>query len=618
MWFRWFEKAVSPFPDEHQDMPPKDLLAFTWHYTKPFRWLLVGLALFSAGAAVVEVAIFNFLGSIVDWLAGTDPSALFAERGTELVLIGLVTLIVWPLFGLISDTILHNGLLGNYAMQIRWRAHRFMLRQSTQFFTDDFAGRLTTKVMQTALGVRDAVVKVTNLFVYVAVYFIGAVILFASADPRLAAPILIWLVAYFATMRHFLPQLRDVAKEQADARSALVGRIVDAYTNIQTVKMFSSGRNEEAYARDGMEIMLDTVYRQMRQVTGLSVTLAVINAALIAGTLGLGLWLWSQGLVQAGALAVAGALLMRIQGMSHWFIFEVAGLFESIGSVQDGIETVARPIKVADVAEPKPFAIKGGAIAFDKVGFHYGKGSGIIENLSLDIAPGEKVGLVGRSGAGKSTLVSLLLRLYDVEKGRILIDGQDISQVRQDELRRAIAVVSQDTSLLHRSIYDNIAYGREDATMEMVENAARLAEAADFIPDLVDGKGRKGYDAHVGERGVKLSGGQRQRIAIARLILKNAPILILDEATSALDSEVELAIQTQLQQLMAGKTVLAIAHRLSTIAAMDRLIVIDRGRIVEQGSHRELVERGGIYADLWAHQSGGFIGADEETESAAE
>ena len=620
MLLRWIEKAVPPFTAEPPQMPPSGMWAFIWHYTKPFKWMLLSLAILSALAGAVEVTLFNFIGTIVNWLSDTAPGDLFADKGGELVLIAIVALVLWPLLGFLSEALLHQGLLGNYAMQIRWRAHRYMLQQSTQFFTDDFAGRLTTKVMQTALGVRDAVVKVTNLFVYVGVYFTGAVLLFAAADIRLTAPILIWLVAYGLTMRHFLPKLKDVSKEQADARSGLVGRIVDAYTNIQTVKMFSSGRQEEGYAREGMEIMLDTVYRQMRQVTMLSLTLMIINAALITGTLGLGLYLWTGGLIEAGALAVAGALLMRIQGMSHWFIFEVAGLFESIGSVQDGIETVARPIKVRDADTPAPFAVTGGAVKFDDIGFHYGKGSGIIENLTLSIGPGEKVGIVGRSGAGKSTLVSLLLRLYDVEKGRILIDNQDIAKIAQEDLRRAVGVVSQDTSLLHRSIFDNIAYGKPQATQEMVEEAARLAEAADFIPGLKDGKGRTGYDAHVGERGVKLSGGQRQRIAIARLILKDAPILVLDEATSALDSESELAIQTQLQRLMAGKTVIAIAHRLSTIAAMDRLIVIDRGRIVEEGSHGELVERGGLYADLWAHQSGGFIGADEEAiqEGAAE
>ncbi|MCI5048413.1 MAG: ABC transporter ATP-binding protein/permease [Aquisalinus sp.] len=616
--FRWFENAVPPFPDEAPEQPPRSLGQFIWYYTKPFRWLLLSGLLISGFMAVIELMIFDFIGALVDWLATADRATFFEEHGTYLILMGLLVMIVWPLSALIDDTVTHQGLLGNFAMQIRWRGHRYLLRQSTNFFADDFAGRLSTKVMQTALGVRDAVMQVTNLFVYVGVYFAGAIFLFASNDWRLTIPILLWMIGYGTVMYIFLPKLKDLSQEQSDARSVVTGRIVDAYTNIQTVKMFSSGDAEDNYARKGMEGMLDTVYRQMRQVTWLSFWLHFLNSALITGTLGVGFWLWSEGRIETGALAVAGALLMRLQGMSHWFLWEVAGLFESIGSVQDGIETISQPISVTDPESPQAFSVSKGEIRFDNVSFHYGKSKGVISDFNLSIEAGEKVGLIGRSGAGKSTLINLLLRLYDTEQGRILIDGQQIDRISQEDLRRHIAVVTQDTSLLHRSIRENIAYGRPDADNAAIIHAAKLAEAHDFIPDLTDGKERHGYDAHVGERGVKLSGGQRQRIAIARVILKDAPILVLDEATSALDSEAEAAIQQQLNQLMDGKTVIAIAHRLSTIAAMDRLIVLDQGKIVEEGTHQSLIDLNGIYAGLWARQSGGFLMLDNAASTAAE
>ncbi|WP_372340430.1 ABC transporter ATP-binding protein [Parvularcula sp. IMCC14364] len=616
--FRWFENIVPPFPEDAPERPPEKLGSFIWYYTKPFRWLLLSGLLISGFMAVIELMIFDFIGALVDWLATADRSTFFETHGTPLIIMAVLVMLIWPVAALIDDTITHQGLLGNFAMQIRWRGHRYLLRQSTSFFADDFAGRLSTKVMQTALGVRDAVIQVTNLFVYVGVYFAGAIFLFAGSDWRLTIPILLWVLGYGTVMVIFLPKLKDLSQEQSDARSVVTGRIVDAYTNIQTVKMFSCGSAEDQYARKGMEGMLDTVYRQMRQVTWLSFWLHVLNSALITATLGLGFWLWAAGQIEAGALAVAGALLMRLQGMSHWFLWEVAGLFESIGSVQDGIETISQPISVTDVASPQDFSVTRGEIRFDNVSFHYGKSKGVLSDFDLSIDAGEKVGLIGRSGAGKSTLINLLLRLYDTEKGSILIDGQQINCAKQEDLRRNIAVVTQDTSLLHRSIRENIAYGQADASMESIINAARLAEAHDFIPDLTDGKGRSGYDAHVGERGVKLSGGQRQRIAIARVILKDAPILVLDEATSALDSEAEAAIQGQLNNLMQGKTVIAIAHRLSTIAAMDRLIVLDQGKIVEEGTHQTLIEKDGIYAGLWSRQSGGFLMLDGSAQTAAE
>ena len=607
MWFKWFENLVLPFTDEPPTKPPAKTLAFIWHYTKPFKWLLVTGIVVSIIMAVIELAIFGFIGSLVDWLASAERENFLATHLGEIIFMGILTAVIWPLLALIDDTIMHQGMMGNFAMQIRWRGHRYMLRQSTQFFADDFAGRIATKVMQTALGVRDTVMQLTTLYTYVGAYAIGAIVMFAASDWRLSIPILLWMVAYGIVMRFFLPRLQKISEAQSDARSVLTGRVVDAYSNIQTVKLFSSNQDEDKYAREGMEIMLDPVYKQMRMATQLSFWLHFLNGLLIASTIGIGLWLWSINAVAASALAVSTALLMRLQGMSHWFIWEVAGLFENIGAVEDGMGTIAKDIAVKDPETPTSFEEPKGSIIFKDLSFHYGKEKGVLEKFNLEIKEGEKVGLIGRSGAGKSTLINLLLRLYDPEKGRIEINKTDIKSVLQEDLRRNIAVVSQDTSLLHRSIRENIAYGMPEASEEDIIKAARQADADSFIPELTDGKDRTGYEAHVGERGVKLSGGQRQRIAIARVILKNAPILVLDEATSALDSEAEAAIQEQLDSLMAGKTVIATAHRLSTIAAMDRLIVLDQGQIIEDGTHDSLLAQDGVYASLWKRQSGGFL-----------
>ena len=522
----------------------------------------------------------------------------------------LVVLVVMPLTDLAHEIVTNQCVMANFPMRTRWMAHRYVLRQSMSFFQDDFAGRIATKVMQTALAVRQVMTLATNVFVYIIVYFLGALVLFAQSDLRLMAPLAIWLVAYALTMRFFVPRLRVVAKEQADARSLFTGRIVDTYTNMQTVKLFAHAAREESYAKDSMVPFLTNVRRQFRYITGLNFILETLNGILLLSVGSIGIWLWTQNAATAGAVALSIGLVLRLKGMSHWVMWEIASLFENIGVVQDGMGTIARDISLIDKPAAPPLDVKQGALQFDHVKFHYGKEGGVIEDLSLQIAPGEKVGLVGRSGAGKSTLVNLLLRFYDPESGRILIDGQDIGDVRQDSLRAAIGMVSQDTSLLHRSIRDNINYGRPDCDEADVIAAAVAVRADDFIADLVDMKGRTGYDAHAGERGVKLSGGQRQRIAIARVLLKNAPILILDEATSALDSEVEAAIQEHLYNLMAGKTVIAIAHRLSTIAAMDRLVIMDEGAIVEEGTHSELLKREGLYAQLWARQSGGFLVTD--------
>jgi ATP-binding cassette, subfamily B, multidrug efflux pump len=615
--FAFFERRVDPFPGAEPGRPPAQLLPFLLHYTRPVLPWLVVMSLLTAAISVVEIALIGMMGQLVDWLASAEREGFLDENLWRLVGIGALFLIGYPAIVLVHSLVTHQTIFGNYPMIARWLAHRYLLGQSMSFFQDEFAGRVSQKVMQTALAIRETVMKLMDVLVYVAVYFIGAVALVGSADPRLTLPLILWLGAYLWIAFHFVPRLQEISKEQADARAQMTGRIVDSYTNIQTIKLFAHTRREQDYARDAMDGFMGTVHRQMRLVTKLTVALQTVNALLLAGIAGLAIYGWYAATISLGAIAVAIALVMRIRAMSDWVLWEIAGLFENIGTVQDGMNTIALPRQVDDRARARDLVVTRGEIEFERVAFHYGRKGGVIHDLSLKVRPGERIGIVGRSGAGKSTLVNLLLRFHDIEGGRITIDGQDVSAVTQESLRRAIAVVTQDTALLHRSIRDNVAYGRPEASEAEVIAALERAQAWGFVSDLVDASGRRGLDAHAGERGVKLSGGQRQRIAIARALLKDAPVLVLDEATSALDSEVEAAIQEQLGGLMAGKTVLAIAHRLSTIAALDRLVVMDGGRIVEEGSHDDLLRRRGLYADLWQRQSGGFLCSEPEEEALA-
>ncbi|MFO1379465.1 MAG: ABC transporter ATP-binding protein [Chitinivorax sp.] len=609
--FHWFESRVDPYPAGPPPQPPRGFFPFVWAATRGLRTLIVSLTVLTAVIGAFEALLFSMLGSVVDWLAQVPAGQLWAQQKSHLLLLAGI-LFASPLLIWLHALCKYQGLAGNFAMRLRWNFHRHLLGQSMGFYQDEFAGRVAAKVMQSALAVRDTILICSDIMVFVVIYFVTMTAVVGHFDLALMAPFLCWLVLYLLTLLFFVPRLSRAAKTQADARSLMTGRITDAYTNISTVKLFAQGQREAGFVKSAMQEFMTTVYRQMRLVTGIEVINHTLNMLLIAGTAGGALWLWSRGAVGIGAVAAATAMALRLNGIAHWIMWEMSNLFEQIGTVQDGISTLSRPIAINDAADAQPLKVTRGEIRFDDVSFAYGSDKRVIEHLALTIRPGEKIGLVGRSGAGKSTLVNLLLRFYDLGHGRILIDGEDIAHVTQDSLRSQVGMVTQDTSLLHRSVRDNLLYGRPDASEEQMIAAAQRAEAHDFIVNLSDPHGRSGYDAHVGERGIKLSGGQRQRIAIARVMLKDAPILLLDEATSALDSEVEAAIQGSLYRLMQGKTVVAIAHRLSTIAAMDRLVVLDQGRIVEEGSHAELLARGGLYARLWAHQSGGFLGEDAD------
>jgi ATP-binding cassette subfamily B multidrug efflux pump len=612
--FAYFEKLFSPYPDAEPVPPPKGLFAFVWASCAGVKRFILGMTALTAVIGVFEALLFAMLGHVVDWLSQVPREALWTRERGPLLLLGAI-LIGSPLLVAVQAMLKYQTLFGNFPMRLRWNFHRLMLAQSMSFYQDEFAGRVAAKVMQTALAVRDVTMTLMDILVFVGIYFVTMIAVVGGFDRWLLAPFLGWLGLYAVALRWFVPRLGRVGQLQADARSVMTGRVTDAYTNIATVKLFSHARRESAYARSAMQEFMATAYAQGRYISGIEIVNHTLSMALIIGNVGVTLWLWTKGQVGVGAVAASTALALRLNGISHWIMWEMASLFENIGTVQDGMNTLSRPQSIVDRPDARELVVPRGEVVFDRVGFSYGGRHPVLADFALRIRPGEKIGLVGRSGAGKSTLVNLLLRFYDVESGRVTIDGQDVAHVTQNSLRAHVGMVTQDTSLLHRSVRDNILYGRPDASEAEMVAAACRAEAEDFIAGLTDPKGRRGYDAHVGERGVKLSGGQRQRIAIARVMLKDAPILLLDEATSALDSEVEAAIQESLYRLMEGKTVIAIAHRLSTIAAMDRLVVLDKGRIVEEGDHRSLLARGGLYARLWAHQSGGFLGAELDAEA---
>ncbi len=618
--FRFFESLIDPFKSYVDGPPPATLGGFYWHYLRQVWPIFVVLLAIGLVVALIEVSIFRYIGEIVDILGKTTPDRLWSEHGDDFLWMAAVILIARPVFQGLHDLMVHQAIAPGFTNLIRWQNHRHVLRQSIGFFINDFAGRVANKVIQTGPSLRESLVQVADAVWFVALYTASALVLFAEADWRLAMPLLVWIGCYLLILRQFVPRTKQKSEEISEARSLLTGRIVDSYTNIHTVKLFAHAEREDAFARQALEDHTAVFYAQQRLITGMTMTISLLNSVLVTLTGALAIWLWSDGAISTGAIALVGGLVVRIINMSGWIMWEVTGIFENIGTVQDGITTIARSHDVRDAPAARPLVVDGGEIRFEDVHFHYGKTRGALDGVTLTVRPGEKIGVVGPSGAGKSTLVNVFLRLYDLEGGRILIDGQDVSVVTQDSLRAAVGVVTQDTSLLHRSIRENIKYGLPDASDEAMRSAAVLARAGDFVPDLMDAQGRTGYDAHVGERGVKLSGGQRQRIAIARVLLKNAPILVLDEATSALDSEVEAAIQDSLETLMEGKTVIAIAHRLSTIARMDRLVVMDGGRIVETGTHAELVASGGLYARLWTRQTGGFIdpGEPADVEDAAE
>jgi len=609
--FRFLENLIDPYEAyEAPNAPPTRLWPFMRDYSKPFKKLFVAAGLLSVVVAIIEVGLIFYMGRVIDLLTGSEPSEAFNDHGLELLLLAGFILFLRPLFQALDVALLNNAILPNYGTLFRWRAHRHVLQQSVGWFENDFAGRIANRIMQAPPAAGEAIFQVFDAITFSIAYFIGATLLLGDADPRLALPLIAWLILYALLVRWTMKRVGPASKAASDARSMTTGRVVDSYTNIHSVKLFAHHDREVDFAKEAIEYTRQTFAKEMRIFTLMDVMLVTLNGLLIVGVVGWAIWLWAQGSMSVGGIAAASALTLRLNAMTGWIMWALSSFFRSLGVVAEGMETIAQPLSLVDAPTAKPMQLTDGLIEFDAVSHHYGRGSGGLDTLSLSIAPGEKIGLVGRSGAGKTSLVKLLLRFYDVESGQIRIDGQDISQVTQDSLRSRIGMVSQDSSLLHRSIRENILYGRPDAGEDAMIAAAAQAQAVEFIADLEDQEGRQGYDAHVGERGVKLSGGQRQRIALARVILKDAPILVLDEATSALDSEVEAAIQDTLYGVMEGKTVIAIAHRLSTIAQMDRILVLDQGQIVEEGSHDALLAQGGLYAGFWSRQSGGFLNTE--------
>jgi ATP-binding cassette subfamily B multidrug efflux pump len=608
--FKFFENLVDPYIEYTEtDHPPQTLWLFLKDYAQPFKRVFAITALMSVIVAAVEVGLIYYMGRVVDLMAG-DPAKVWGTYGTELVLVALFIIFVRPLLQVLDVALLNNAILPNFGTLIRWRAHRHVLRQSVGWFENDFAGRIANRIMQTPPAAGEVIFQVFDAISFSLAYMIGAAVLLYFADARLLLPLLIWFGFYALLVRWTVVRVGPASKAASDARSAITGRVVDSYSNIHSVKMFAHHKRELSFAKDAIEKSRETFQAEMRIFTKMDVTLVALNGLLIVGVVGWGILLWVQGLASTGVVAAATALTLRLNAMTGWIMWALTSFFRQLGVVAEGMETIAQPIELKDCDRARHLVLTEGRIQLRSLSHHYGREAGGLDRIDLTIQPGEKIGLIGRSGAGKSTLVKMLLRFYDPDSGTILIDGQDITKVTQDSLRLNIGMVQQDSSLLHRSVRENILYGRPDASEEAMLAASRQAEAHEFILDLADQEGRTGYDAQVGERGVKLSGGQRQRITLARVILKDAPILLLDEATSALDSEVEAAIQDTLYGMMQGKTVIAIAHRLSTIAHMDRILVLDQGRIVEEGPHGALLERGGLYAQFWARQSGGFLNTE--------
>lgn len=604
--FRWLERLVDPYPTKNLNQPlPTSFFPFVWQAAYGVRRYLLILVLCTAGAASFEALLYAKIGDLVNWLSQSQPDTFLEQHATNLTLLTIV-LLANIFFASAQSLIKHQILYSNFPMRLRWRFHNLLLKQSLDFFHNDFAGRLSAKVMQTSLAIREFWVILGDMLAYVVIYFITINIVLGSISAYLIIPLMVWLLLFICAASYFIPRLSKISHEQADARAVMTGRVTDAYTNIQTVKLFAHAGRESQYAKASMQEFMVTVYKQMRLGAQYEISILLLSLVLYGGVLGTAIWLWMEGQAQLGIIAATTAMVLKLNSIAEFLMWQTSQLFENVGTIQDGMGTLGKSISIQDKPDAKQLELRQGEIKFDNVCFAYND-KNVIDGLNLTIRPGEKIGVVGRSGAGKSTLIQLLLNFYRIDQGRILIDGQNIEDVTQDSLRKNIAMVTQDTSLLHRSVAENIKYGRPNATDEEMFEAVRKAEAEEFIPQLSDMRGKRGYEAYVGERGVKLSGGQRQRIAIARVFLKDAPILILDEATSALDSEVEAAIQSSLDELMKGKTVIAIAHRLSTIAQMDRLIVLDQGKIVEQGTHDELVALNGIYAHLWQRQTGGFL-----------